>query len=588
MSDDDQDEEQNGQTGWQGNDSDPTDASDPTAATAVQNDALKQVSTADIQFVIPNGVLSPSPSDTTAQPTDSAPSTYAGYLPSADNVFTAAPPDTTSTPSAIPNGTDVLPGHSPPTDSTSGSNPSPTATPPPPPNQLSSAAGDGHWETTFTSAVPPQAPEVKEKTIDGVTATWVVTTITTQDGRIQQWYSERDAAAGSEGKFFVAETPAPTSTSSPSQTPTDPLAPQSAPTPIQPQSATPMPAGPTPPAPTGTAPPSAMSPAPTPSNWDRAFDRNPNEPRLPQIPPYRPLNTATTFPLPNSPFGTMPTSISPLSDRPTPRTGPAPATSTAAANSGTIPFWQVLSRPNSWPNTIDPAAVDGFNAGVAKHAAPLAVAGVTAAAASLFLSGLGAYDLGASTLAGIGGAVRNFGASLYGMSGRAALWFNELGLAQQGISIGGAGAATGGAANQLSRVERANEIFDMVVKGVPGLGRSTISVGDLVNRNGVMIRVISANRGDTLRWLQSNLTLAEDELLVPLLRSGTHAEINGAAWAVRNGFTSGAFGTSSVGCANCITDISLIYNYGLRASFTLDRPGFNIVNILLDPTFFHP
>jgi hypothetical protein len=126
------------------------------------------------------------------------------------------------------------------------------------------------------------------------------------------------------------------------------------------------------------------------------------------------------------------------------------------------------------------------------------------------------------------------------------------------------------------------------VEDVPQLGRSTISVGDLVNKSGVSIRVISTNRADTLRWLEQNLVLREGEYLVPWVRNAAHAELNGAAWGVRNGFASGAFGTSIVSCQGCVADIGLTFNLRLGTAFTLDNPSFGIIEILLNPKFFYP
>lgn len=263
----------------------------------------------------------------------------------------------------------------------------------------------------------------------------------------------------------------------------------------------------------------------------------------------------------------------------------APRNSGVLASPATIPFWQALGRPDTWATTVDPAVIQGFNAGVARNEVALVGTGVTAAASSLLIGGLGAYELGAGLITGAGSALRAFGASVYVTTARLSLWLNEIGLAQHGISLGGGGAAVGFG---LSRVGRAQQIFAAAAEDVPQLGRSTISVGDLVNKSGVSIRVISTNRGDMLRWLQQNLVLAEGEYLLPWVRGAAHAELNGAEFGVRNGFLSGAFGTSIASCDGCVADVVLIYNFGKGAAFTLDNPAFNIVEILLKPEFFHP
>ena len=379
-----------GETGGQGNDpgSDPTSDPDQTPATRVQNQDVSQVNAADIQFVVPNGVLTPSFSDTASQPTDSAPKTYDGYFDSAANVFTANPPQPDAATPSAPTGTgnDLQPFPSQ-TGSSSGSSPVATTNSAVPPNQLSSTAGDGHWVSH-----PPPASETPaqtvQATIDGKTATWAVTTTTTPDGRVLLWYGNDSKEVGAVGKFFVVETSAPISTPQLPPSPPPTLLQPPAAIPVQPQSAPPPPSLPIGP---------GASPSPL-SNWDRAFDRNPNVAQLPQIPPYRPLNTTTAFPLPNAPFGAMPSSIAPSTSSPTSRTGAPPDNRGTSTNSGGIPLWQALGRPDLWPKTVDPGAIAAFNAGVSKHAVPLVGAAASAAAASLLLGGSGAYDVGAGLL----------------------------------------------------------------------------------------------------------------------------------------------------------------------------------------------
>ena len=125
------------------------------------------------------------------------------------------------------------------------------------------------------------------------------------------------------------------------------------------------------------------------------------------------------------------------------------------------------------PKLSDPGAIAAFNAQVSKDAVPLVGVAASAAAASLLLGGSAAYDVGAGLLSGVGAAVRNFAASLYVTAGRAASGFTQLSLAEQGISIGGAGGAAIGlsparaasdATAGLSRIERAAQIYN-VVKG---------------------------------------------------------------------------------------------------------------------------
>jgi RHS repeat-associated protein len=270
---------------------------------------------------------------------------------------------------------------------------------------------------------------------------------------------------------------------------------------------------------------------------------------------------------------------------PSPPLAAAPRNSGVLAAPATIPFWQALGRPDTWAASVDPSVIQGFNAGVSRNEIALVGTGATAAAASLLIGGMGGYELGTGLITGAGSALRAFGASVYVTTARLSLWLNEIGLAQQGISIGAGGAAAG---LGLSRVGRAQQIFAAAAEDVPQLGRSTISVGDLVNKSGVSIRVISTNRGDMLRWLQQNLVLAEGEYLLPWVRGAAHAELNGAEFGIRNGFLSGAFGTSIASCNGCVTDVVLIYNFGKGAAFTLDNPAFNIVEILLNPQFFHP
>ena len=64
--------------------------------------------------------------------------------------------------------------------------------------QPESTAGDGHWVS-----VPPPASETPaqtvQATVDGKTATWVVTTTTTPDGRVLLWYGN-DNTGGSRGR----------------------------------------------------------------------------------------------------------------------------------------------------------------------------------------------------------------------------------------------------------------------------------------------------------------------------------------------------------------------------------------------------
>ncbi|WP_442499339.1 toxin TcdB middle/N-terminal domain-containing protein [Methylobacter sp. sgz302048] len=280
----------------------------------------------------------------------------------------------------------------------------------------------------------------------------------------------------------------------------------------------------------------------------------------------------------------------------------APPRNSGVMSPAVIPFWQALGRPETWASTVDASVIEGFNAGVTKNETALVGTGITAATSSLLLGGMGAYELGAGLFSAASSALRGVGASVYITAGRTAAWFNELCHVEQGLTVGSGGGllmggvrafeSTGGggkllmAGMRMSRVGRAKQIFNEAVKDAPGLGRSTISVADLVSESGVTQRVISTNRSDTLRWLQRNLVLKPGEYLVPWTRNGTHAELVGAKWGIKNGFLRGAFGTSTRGCTDCIWDIHFLYNLGQGTVFTHDNPDFTIMEILANPTFF--
>jgi len=283
----------------------------------------------------------------------------------------------------------------------------------------------------------------------------------------------------------------------------------------------------------------------------------------PAIDGPRDTGTFSTTPVPV----TMPT--------PTPDPAPEPAT---------IPFWQALGSPQYWPATVDPAVVQGFNAGVEKNQTALVGTGITAAASGALLSGMAAVEIGGSLLSGAVKGLQGFGASLYVNAGRAAQWFSEFGLAQQGITVGG---GAGGVA-MMSRLDRAQQIQSMAEMESPYLAKSTVAVGDMMTRSGVWMRLIAVNRADMLKWMMNpkNLKLNEGEYIVPLAESGLHAEVNLGNWALRNGFMSGPMASSRLGCDMCVSHIVSVFNMLKGASFTHDNPGFTIVEILLNPEFF--
>jgi RHS repeat-associated protein len=270
------------------------------------------------------------------------------------------------------------------------------------------------------------------------------------------------------------------------------------------------------------------------------------------------------------------------SPSPTPPIARPPANSGWNAAPASIPLWQALSNKAYWSNTVDPSVVEGFNAGVDKNKAIWVPTVVTSAVSMGVIGGYGILEGGATAIAAAAPALRSFGAAVFVNSARVAAWFNELSLAEQGITIGGGS----GTAVALSRFERASQIKDLAAAEAPFLGKSTIFVGDLARRNGVTIRAIATNRADMLQWLQNNLVLKEGEYLVPYVRGSAHAEMVGAHWGLRNGFTSGAFATSTPGCTTCIRDMTFIYNMLKGAGFTHDNAAFGIVEILLNPTFF--
>lgn len=248
-------------------------------------------------------------------------------------------------------------------------------------------------------------------------------------------------------------------------------------------------------------------------------------------------------------------------------------------SSATVPFWQALGDRSMWSSRVDPSVIEGFNAGVRKNEGALVGTGLIAAAQGALVGGMAGYEIGAGMLAGAGHALRSFGAAVYVNAARAAQFFSELSLAEQGITVGGTG-ATGLA---LSRVERAQQIYRMLVADVPYMAKSTVGVADLARPNGVTVRVITANDPRVLQWMRNNITLTEFEHLV---EGAAHAELNAASWGLRNGFTHGQFGTSSRGCPNCIQDLELNFNQLPWVEFLHDNPQFSIIDILLNPTWF--
>lgn len=257
----------------------------------------------------------------------------------------------------------------------------------------------------------------------------------------------------------------------------------------------------------------------------------------------------------------------------------SPTNSGWHGNAGTVPLWQALGDRSLWSSAADPTMIDSFNEGVRKNQGALIGTGLIAMAQGSLLGGMAAYEIGAGVLAGAGQALRSFGAAIYVNGARAAQFFNELSLAGQGITVSGTG-ATGLA---LSRMERAEQIYRLMMVDVPYMAKSTIGVADLARPNGVTIRVITANNPRVIQWIRNNVTLTEFEHLV---EGGAHAEINAATWGLRNGFTVGRFGTTSRGCELCIQELELNCNQLPWVEFLHDNPKFNIIDILLNPTWF--
>jgi RHS repeat-associated protein len=104
----------------------------------------------------------------------------------------------------------------------------------------------------------------------------------------------------------------------------------------------------------------------------------------------------------------------------------------------TIPFWQALGDPRTWSPTVDPAVIEGFNAGVEKNQVALVGTGITAAISVAVISGApAAIEIG--SLFGGGSAVQGLSASAWVYAGRLAQVFTNLSLGEQGIALGGGG-----------------------------------------------------------------------------------------------------------------------------------------------------
>jgi hypothetical protein len=131
-----------------------------------------------------------------------------------------------------------------------------------------------------------------------------------------------------------------------------------------------------------------------------------------------------------------------------------------------VPFWQVLGNPALWSNTVDPAVIEGFNAGVTKNQVALVGTGLTAATSGLLLGGVAGYEAGAGLYST---AFVNFG--------RVAQWFTEASLAEQSITVGGAGVTGAGAIEGVGAWPANRAFFNMNTKSVPAWGHTFIDHG---------------------------------------------------------------------------------------------------------------
>lgn len=249
-----------------------------------------------------------------------------------------------------------------------------------------------------------------------------------------------------------------------------------------------------------------------------------------------------------------------------------------------VPLWQALGNPSMWSSTVDPAVISGFNAGVSRNQEALVV---TAAAGAIGLGALGALEGGLAIVSsGARTALANIGAAVLIRSAGPAEWITEIGLAEQGITLGGGYYA-------LTRLDRANQIAGQLAAARgPGIAKSvTIAVTDLFHPSLPMRRVISTNNPKALEWLIENkhLVLEAGEKIVEITErvngEFTHAEVNAVKWALDNGYKRGVFASSNKGCDQCLRKLVI----GTSGAFAHDNPAWPFIDLIIRPLkFFDP
>jgi RHS repeat-associated protein len=141
-------------------------------------------------------------------------------------------------------------------------------------------------------------------------------------------------------------------------------------------------------------------------------------------------------------------------------------------NPDTIPFWQALSDPRTWSPRVDPAVIEGFNAGVTKNQVALVGTGITAAISVAVLSGAAIYEAGALLVGGIESSLHSIVSTAYVNAAPAAQAFTNWSLAEQGIAVGGGGA--------LIAAEEGGALFSTRYAGRVGPGRFATASGRIM------------------------------------------------------------------------------------------------------------
>jgi RHS repeat-associated protein len=123
------------------------------------------------------------------------------------------------------------------------------------------------------------------------------------------------------------------------------------------------------------------------------------------------------------------------------RSQPSPPVAISPANSGSVLLWYGIGSPATYPSAVDPAVIEGFNAGVRKHEVALVGTGLVAGISSALVGEVAAFEAGTAMLAWGQATLQNLGAAVFVQTGRVAAWFTELSLAEQGVMVSASGGA---------------------------------------------------------------------------------------------------------------------------------------------------